>query len=471
MMGFRHASVGTSSLNTVLSSSRLVLPGRVIGPDAATEPGMADATRPRTRRPRRRRTLTILAAVVLAVLAATGIVRQCSEDVVEHATIGHFYALPDPLPARPPGTLIRSERLLGAPDGAIAWRVIYHSRDLDGRDIGVSGIVIAPDRPAPAGGWPIVSWAHPTTGATGRCAPSEGLDPFALVAGSHELVRAGYVVAATDYSGMGADGPPSYLIGPTEGNNVLDAARAAQHVPNAHAGRELLLWGHSQGGQAALFAAEQAPRYAPELRLRGVAVAAPAAELGRLLADHRDDVSGVTIGSYAFDAIQEVYGPTDPEVRLDALLTPVGVSVVSKIAPRCLLTDTKELHRIARPAVGNFYAVDPSTTPPWREILEQNTPGHEPIGVPILVTQGDADKLVLPATTADFVTRLCRSGEHVTYHTYPHIDHGLVGERSVPLLIPWLRDALDGRPAASTCTVATRADEGDAVADQRSTVR
>jgi pimeloyl-ACP methyl ester carboxylesterase len=402
-------------------------------------------------RPRRHHRLAVFAAVVLAVLAMTGVVRQCSEDVVEHATIGTFYELPDPLPTRSPGTLIRSERLLGAPDGAVAWRVLYHSTDLEGHDIGVSGIVMAPDRQAPAGGWPIVSWAHPTTGATGRCAPSEGLDPFALVAGSHELLRAGYVIAATDYSGMGADGPPSYLIGVTEGNNVLDAARAARHLRDANAGRDLLLWGHSQGGQAALFAAQQAPRYAPELRLRGVAAAAPAAELGQLLADHRDDASGVTIGSYAFDAIQKVYGPADPQVRLDALLTPAGVSVVPKIAPRCLLTDTKALHRIARPAVGNFFAVDPATTPPWREILEQNTPGHQPIDVPILVTQGDADKLVLPPTTTDFVARLCRAGEHVTYHRYPRIDHGLVGERSVPLLIPWLDDALSGKSPATTC--------------------
>ena len=415
-----------------------------------TAPGSEEALSAGARL-RRHHRLAVFAAVVLAVLVATGILRQCSEDVVEHATIGTFYELPDPLPARAPGTLIRSERLLGAPDGAIAWRVLYHSTDLEGHDTGVSGIVMAPDRPPPAGGWPVVSWAHPTTGARGRCAPSEGLDPFALVAGSHELLRAGYVVAATDYSGMGAAGPPSYLIGVTEGNNVLDAARAARNIPDANAGRDLLLWGHSQGGQAALFAAQQAPRYAPELRLRGVAAAAPAAELGQLLADHRDDASGVTIGSYAFDAIQRVYGPADPQVRLDALLTPVGVSVVPKIAPRCLLTDTKALHRIARPAVGDFFAVDPSTTSPWREILEQNTPGHQPIGVPILVTQGDADKLVLPPTTTDFVARLCRAGEHVTYHRYPHIDHGLVGERSVPLLVPWLDDVLSGGPPAATC--------------------
>jgi alpha-beta hydrolase superfamily lysophospholipase len=414
-----------------------------------TEPSVEDVRAPAAP-PRRRRWITV-AAVVLALLVATGILRQCTEDVVEHAAIGHFYDVPAPLRARPPGTLIRTKRLLGAPNGSVAWRVLYHSTDLDGHDIAVSGIVIVPDGPAPRGGRPIVSWAHPTTGAARRCAPPRGLDPFLLVAGLHELVRAGYVVAATDYSGMGAAGPPSYLVGETEGHNVLDAARAARHLLGSHTSRELLLWGHSQGGQAALFAAQEARAYAPELRLRAVAAAAPAAELGRLLADHRDDASGVTIGSYALDAFRRVYGPTDPGARLDRLLTPVGVSVVPKIAPRCLLTDTAALHRIARPAVGHFFAVDPSTTEPWATILAQNTPGGQPITVPILVTQGESDHLVLPATTGDFVARLCRAGEHVTFRRYPHIDHGLVGERTVPLLLRWLAQARAGRPASSTC--------------------
>jgi hypothetical protein len=59
---------------------------------------------------------------------------------------------------------------------------------------------------------------------------------------------------------------------------------------------------------------------------------------------------------------------------------------------------------------------------------------------------------VLPATTADFVTRLCRAGEHVTFHRYAHIDHGLVGERTVPLLIDWLADLHAGTPMTSTCS-------------------
>ena len=65
--------------------------------------------------------------------------------------------------------------------------------------------------------------------------------------------------------------------------------------------------------------------------------------------------------------------------------------------------------------LGLLVAVDPATTQPWQS-LEANTPGNAPIGVPILVTQGDADELVLPAATKDFVGKLCATGEHVEYH-------------------------------------------------------
>ncbi len=402
-------------------------------------------------RSRVRRWSTTAGLVLLGALLISGVLRQLGEDAAEHAVLGTFEQLPDPLRPAEPGTLIRWERLLGAPDGSHAWRVLYHSTDVHGEDIGVSGVVVVPDGPPPEGGWPVVSWAHPTTGAAGRCAPSQWEDPFLLIAGLHELVGSGYAVVATDYSGMGADGPPSYLIGVTEGNNVVDVVRAARALPGSGVGTDLYLWGHSQGGQAALFAGQLAPSYAPELDLEAVAVAAPAADLSQLLADHRDDVSGVTIGSYAFDALVSVYGNSDPSVRLEDVLTPPGVAVVPQIEPRCLLTDMKELHRIATPVVGDFFAVDPGTTEPWSELLRQNTPGGSPLGVPLLVAQGDADELVLPSATSAFVERLCSSGEQVTYRRYPGIDHGLIGERIVPYLLDWFAAVRSGESTDSTC--------------------
>jgi alpha-beta hydrolase superfamily lysophospholipase len=395
-----------------------------------------------------------LAVVVVIGFAAGGCAapRRGAEDVLEHRTEGTFVSLPSPLPAAEPGTLIRSERLLGAPDGAEAWRILYHSTDLNGVDIGVSGTVVVPNGPAPDRGRTVVSWAHPTTGSEPRCGPSVMTDPFELMEGYHELLDAGYVVAATDYSGMGADGPNSYLIGATEGRNVLDAVRAARNLPDVHAGADVLLWGHSQGGQAALFAGQVAAHYAPELAVRGVAVAAPAAELGPLMVDHIDDLSGATIGAYAFDAYQRAYASTVPGLTLDDVLTPAARDVLPTMVPYCLLTQAKELHDVARPVVGGFFAGDPTKIAPWAQLLAENTPGQTPVGVPMLVAQGESDELVKPVATDEFVQTLCSSGELVQYHRYADIGHGLVGWRAVPAVIGFFAEVMAGRTPASTCS-------------------
>ena len=94
------------------------------------------------------------------------------------------------------------------------------------------------------------------------------------IPGLQSFLQDGYVVA-TDYPGLGTQGPAPYLVGSSEARAVLDSVRAARQLPGANAGSHFIVWGHSQGGQAALFAGQLARSYAPELKLQGVAVAAP----------------------------------------------------------------------------------------------------------------------------------------------------------------------------------------------------
>ena len=96
------------------------------------------------------------------------------------------------------------------------------------------------------------------------------------------MLDRGFVIAATDYAGLGGQGMHPYLIGLSEARAVLDSVRAARQLPDAAAGDRFAVWGHSQGGHAALFTGEQAASYAPELKLVGVAAAAPATYLGEL---------------------------------------------------------------------------------------------------------------------------------------------------------------------------------------------
>jgi pimeloyl-ACP methyl ester carboxylesterase len=282
------------------------------------------------------------------------------------------------------------------------------------------------------------------------CAPSLWVAPFVLIEGLDRLLAAGYTVVATDYAGLGVAGPSAYLVGASEAHNLLDAVRAARHLPDAQAGDRVFLWGHSQGGQAVLFAAQQARADAPELTVVAAAVAAPAVELGELLRDDVTDVSGVTLGSYAFATYAQVYADV-PGVDLGRLLTPEGAAAVPRMAALCLLTKNSELHAIAAPLVDRFLAAQPATTPPWSQLLADNTPGAQPLGVPVLVNQGLADVLVRPATTAAYVASLCAADEHVAYRTVPGAGHGEIALDSVDAVVAWFAAAASGRPQPATC--------------------
>ena len=272
-----------------------------------------------------------------------------------------------------------------------------------------------------------------------------------MIEGLHGFLADGDVVVATDYSGMGASGPPSYLIGTTEGRNVLDSVRAARTITAAHASDRVLLWGHSQGGQAALFAAQTAKRYAPDLRIIGVAVAAPAVELGALLRDDIGDFLGVGLGAYAFSAYRQVYASDTRPVRLTTLLTPQGAAATPRIAKTCSFPLPTALRKLSQPLVGRFLAREPDRVEPWRTWLRKNVPASHGIGVPILVAQGENDKLVRVATTNAYVRALCGHHERVAYDTMAHASHALVGFKARSRVRSWFADLVAGRPVRTTC--------------------
>ena len=211
------------------------------------------------------------------------------------------------------GDIIRVRTMSGpaALESAAACElVIYQStRVCDGAPIGVSGIIAIPRGTPPTGGWPVVSWSHGTVGVADRGAPSldseelaeigDPTDPPMTVhrkinAAPHgllnEFLNRGWAVMMTDYEGLGTRGPHPYLFGTSEARGVLDIVRAARalHNRDSATGQETIsrcfvIVGHSQGGQAALFAAHLAQTWTAELTLLAVAAIAPASAQERLL--------------------------------------------------------------------------------------------------------------------------------------------------------------------------------------------
>ena len=97
-------------------------------------------------------------------------------DPVENAPAGDaFYTPPDLLPHGDRGDLIYQRRLdnaVAALDDADNWLVLYRSQDAQGSAVATSGIIALPRREPPAGGFPVISWAHGTVGVADLCAPS-----------------------------------------------------------------------------------------------------------------------------------------------------------------------------------------------------------------------------------------------------------------------------------------------------------
>ena len=381
-------------------------------------------------------------AATLAVLGGVVAMEQLRVvgDALERPGIDAFYEQAPGSRDGDPGTVVKADALLGAPFASRAWRIMYRTTDVHGDSAVATGVLVVPLTPAPPGGRTVVSWGHPTTGAARDCAPSYGFDPFLGIEGLRFLLDRGYAVVATDYVGMGTDGSDSYLVGVTGGNAVLDAVRAARAVPEARASGRVVLWGHSQGGQAVLFAAERAADYAPELDIRAVAAAAPAADLPGLMSAHLDDISGVTIGAYAFTA----YAQTYPDAALEDILTPEALEIVPQMNDLCLLSHITELHRIGEPLVGDFTTSDPTVTEPWSGLLADNSAGSTAFEAPLFLAQGLDDELVVPEDTERFARHEASLGMRVTYHEIPFATHGTVAYLALPAMLSWLDRVVPG---------------------------
>jgi acetyl esterase/lipase len=381
-----------------------------------------------------------------AIVAALATLAVC---VVAAPAQTSFYDAPASLRAGLPGSLVRQEPMDGAPLGASTSRVLYRSTGLNGEPILVSGVVIVPQGSPPPGGRPIVAWAHPTSGIVPRCAPSLAIFLFQQIQGLRAMVARGFVVAATDYPGLGTPGPHPYLVGESEGRAVIDIVRAARSLPGAGGGRDFALWGHSQGGQAVLFAGQMAGTYAPELRLLGVAAAAPATDLATLMSDDINSVGGKNITAMTLWSWHRVYGAAIDDV-IDARAMPA----VDRLAHECIEGpfDLIIRQRTERPLEQYFLTVqDPTKREPWRSLLAKNSAGTLPSDIPVFLAQGSDDKIIQPEVTRAYMLRLCQAGSKVRMLGLPDIGHGRAAQASTTAAVDWMTDRFAGKAPPDDC--------------------
>jgi acetyl esterase/lipase len=360
-----------------------------------------------------------------------------------------FYDPPKRMLDGQPGTLVQQEVIDGAPLGATAYRVIYRSTGLKNEPIFVSGVVIVPQGEPPPGGRPIVAWAHPTSGVTPRCAPSLAIFLFQQIQGLRSFVERGYVVAATDYPGLGTPGPHPYLVGESEARAVIDSVRVAATMPGAGGGKRFAVWGHSQGGQASLFTGMIAQKYASELTLLGVAAAAPATELAALMEDDINTVGGKNITAMTLWSWHRVFG-----APIDKVVDPRAIPVIDALAHECIEGpfDLVAREKTGKPLEQYFLTGEGlAKTEPWRALLQDNSTGPLPPNVAVFLAQGTEDQIIRPEVTRDYMAGICKAGDKVKMVVLPNIGHGRAAQASTIDAVNWIAERFAGAPPPNDC--------------------
>lgn len=172
----------------------------------------------------------------------------------------------------------------------------YKMLGQSGQEVQATSLVFTPNTPPPAGGWPIVVWAHGTTGVADTCAPSKAALADSTKDLISKLLTAGYVVVAPDYEGLGTPGIHPFLNVKSEAFSITDAVVATRNYlsqRNLLTSKKWLTVGHSQGGHAALSAAQYASR--AQLDYKGTVAVAPASNLGFILVAGEQSVVNATL--------------------------------------------------------------------------------------------------------------------------------------------------------------------------------
>ena len=372
-----------------------------------------------------------------------------------------FYDVPDNTVFGTPGSLIRIQSV-DAPEGARAWRVIYRSQTASGVPVAVSGLIVAPKSAPPGANLPVVSWAHGTVGAARYCAPSNVPNPVSDfvgypsfestvpndygIPGLSAFLKAGYVVVATDYQGLGAGQNHEYIVGLSQARNALDIARAARSVSQAGAGNRVAVLGWSQGGLAALIAGENAS-YAPDLDIVGIAALAPANPASFLIPEiSSQSTGGPRTGRNIL--LVRAYTWAYPDLQLSDLFTDIGIEASKAASRQCI-----QQLAISGDTAGGLPVLFKANANPgaWAARFTENAPGRKVSQAPVLVMQGTADNIVPQASTDLYVSDACKSFSRVFYKTYTQIDHRPLLTAAQTDFTTWIANRFSNAPAPSNC--------------------
>ncbi|EHU1441621.1 alpha/beta fold hydrolase [Acinetobacter baumannii] len=331
----------------------------------------------------------------------------------------------------------------------------YKMLGQSGQEVQATSLVFTPNTQPPVGGWPIVVWAHGTTGVADVCAPSKAALADSTKDLISKLLAAGYVVVAPDYEGLGTPGIHPFLNVKSEAFSITDAVVATRNYlsqRNLLTSKKWVTVGHSQGGHAALGAAQYASR--AQLEYKGTVAVAPASNLGFILIAGEQSVANATldkkISMYAqLDTYTALVTAgirnTQPTFDYPQVFTPQISSIAQQAETICsgplgqafgagmtqYVTEhngTLDGYTRTQP---NFMAV-----PLVKKFLDKDSqPLQVKVTTPIIIYQGLADSTVPKVATDILISNATVVGTKINSYVTGNWDHGTAMSSNVDNIV------------------------------------
>ncbi|HEV2262337.1 MAG TPA: lipase family protein, partial [Candidatus Rubrimentiphilum sp.] len=314
-------------------------------------------------------------------------------------------------------------------------------------DVAVSGVISIPNGAPPPGGWPVISWAHGTTGNAPQCAPSNFTKENEEQVLLDRWVARGFVIVQTDYEGEGTPGLHPYFASVSGAHDTIDIVRAARHLDPNVSDRWVAM-GHSEGGTVALFVASLAGAWAPELHFLGAVAYAPGSDIpdffGAMTLNQQPTPMLALLGMMI-----EGIASADPRVDLKNVLTPKGIALLPSLQSACAgsLMHSAEWSTIS-PA--EIFQPGARSSALMQDFIA-NEPSQQHLRYPVLIEQGTND-LTVPYEDSDILrSSFCHNGSRVELNGVAGASHDSVMALSFDGVSSWIADRFAGKPFNGNC--------------------
>lgn len=336
----------------------------------------------------------------------------------------------------------------------------YTMASVTGVQTTARALLFEPVGQRPANGFPLVVWAHGTTGISNACAPSDSFENFGNSVAINALLVSGYAVLAPDYEGFGTPIIHPYYQRASHAGAVLAAVTAAHSINDVVLSDAWAVVGHSQGGHVALASAraEQNPLYP----LQAVVALAPGTDI-KPFSDRAFEAIDMALAEGALDIAADrsyylnVYSAyiahalqlIEPTFNPKSLYGETVAALIDTALDesRCgdyaeSVADAMRQHIENGGTVLDFAGLKRNwyDDPAFVAQLEIEELGDEPQSSPLLIIQGDADRQVPVEATTAFVDRQRSLGTDVNYQVIAGGRHGSVAREEIARTISWLTE-------------------------------